>query len=110
MFTHFAPSLILPETFEPILRQRGVPRGVLYVSVPEVGLQRAGIVAVIRELVAAGVAEHVGMGLNFQPGGDGCTLHYAGELSRTTHIKFIAHNFNSSRGHALLQRGFYVSL
>jgi hypothetical protein len=71
--------LIRPKVFEPILRQRGVQGGVLDLFVSEVGLQLAYRVAVIRELVAAGVAQHVGVGLNLQPGGDGCTLHHGEE-------------------------------
>jgi hypothetical protein len=37
----------------------------------EVGLQRAGINAVIRQLVAAGVTEHVGVSLDAEIGCDG---------------------------------------
>jgi hypothetical protein len=58
--------LIFPETFETILRQRRVPCGVLDISVSEVGLQSASIVAVICELVTTGMAEHVRVGFDFQ--------------------------------------------
>ena len=42
-------------------RQLGVAHGVLDVAVPEIGLQRPGIDAVIGELEAAGVPQHVGV-------------------------------------------------
>ena len=42
-----------PEILESVRRQFGVPDGVLNVLVPQVGLQRPGILAVVRELVAA---------------------------------------------------------
>jgi hypothetical protein len=53
--------LIPPKSLEPILRQLSVSRGVLNVFVPEISLERAGILAVVRQLVAAGVAKHVSM-------------------------------------------------
>jgi hypothetical protein len=56
--------LIPPESFETILRQRSITRGVLDVSVSEVSLERAGIVAVIRQLIATGVAKHVSVGFD----------------------------------------------
>lgn len=71
--------LVLPETFEPILRQRGIARGVLDVLVTEVSLEGAGIVAVVRELVATGVAKHVGMSFDFQLRGNGRPLDQARE-------------------------------
>jgi hypothetical protein len=43
-----APVLVVPETFEAILRQRSVSRGVLYIAMPKVGLQRASIAAIVR--------------------------------------------------------------
>ena len=49
---------------------------------PEIGLDRARVVAVVGELVAAGMAEHVGMRLDAQIGRDGCPLDQAGEAGR----------------------------
>jgi hypothetical protein len=43
----------ISRTSESIRRKRGIPCGVLNVLVPEVCLERAGIVAVDREFVAA---------------------------------------------------------
>jgi hypothetical protein len=57
-------QLATPEILEPIRRQRGVARGVLDIAVPQVGLQRSGVVAVIRELVPTAMAEHVGVSLD----------------------------------------------
>ena len=56
--------LIPPKAFEPIRRKRGIPCGVLNVSVSKVSLQCAGIVTVVCELVAASVAKHVGVSLD----------------------------------------------
>jgi hypothetical protein len=44
--------LISPESFEPIRRECSESRRVLDVLVPEIGLKRARIVAVVGELVA----------------------------------------------------------
>lgn len=74
--------LIFPETFEPILRQRSVPRGVLDVSVSQVRLQRTGIVAVICELVTASVPKHVRMCLDPQLRRNRCPLDHAREPGR----------------------------
>ena len=52
---------IPPEVLEPIRGHLGIPDGMHDVLVPEVVLQRARVVPVIRELVPAGVAEHVWM-------------------------------------------------
>ena len=46
-------------TFEPIRRQLSVERGRLNVAVPEIALQGPGVLALIRELETAGMAEHV---------------------------------------------------
>src|SRR5262249_51701662 len=52
---------ILPEILEPFRRQLGVAHRVLDVLVAEVVLQRARIDTLIRELVSAGMAQHVRM-------------------------------------------------
>jgi uncharacterized protein (UPF0147 family) len=57
-------TLIFPEPLEAILRQLRVSRSVLNVSVPKIRLQCAGILSVIRELVATGVAKHVSVSLD----------------------------------------------
>ena len=61
--------LRLPKVLESGRRQLGVAHGVLDVPVPEIGLQRPRIDAVIGELEAAGVAQHVRMHLELEPGG-----------------------------------------
>jgi hypothetical protein len=55
----------------------------LNVLVAEVGLQGAGVVPVIRQLIAAGVAQHVRMRLEAQLGLDASALDHAGEPGRT---------------------------
>jgi hypothetical protein len=57
-------DLISKALLEPLRRQGGIARRVLDIAMPEVRLDRAGIVAVVGELVAAGVAEHVGVRLD----------------------------------------------
>src|SRR5262249_40752191 len=52
---------ILPEPIEAVRAQLGISHRVRDVAVAEVVLQRAGIDAVIGELEAAGVSEHVRM-------------------------------------------------
>jgi hypothetical protein len=71
--------LVSPETFEPILRQRSVPRGVLDISVSKVGLQCAGIVAIVRELGATGMPKHVRMSFDRQLRGNCWPLDHPGE-------------------------------
>ena len=46
---------------EPLRAERGVAHGVGDVAMAEVLLERAGVVAVVREPVAGGVPEHVRM-------------------------------------------------
>ena len=43
--------------------KRGIPRRILNVAVTQVGLDRPRVVAIGSELIAAGVAEHVGVAL-----------------------------------------------
>src|SRR5262245_54450095 len=61
--------LILPPALEPGRCQFGISDRVLDVLVSEVCLQAARIVALVRELVAAGVAEHVRMRFDLEPSG-----------------------------------------
>jgi hypothetical protein len=75
-------SLIFPKTFEPILCQRSIPGGVLDIPVSQVGLECAGIVTIIRELVTTSVAKHVGVGLYSQLRGKRGIL----EESNTGHL------------------------
>ena len=49
---------------------------------PEIRLDRTRVVAVIGELVAASVAEHVGMRLDAEIGRKGCPFDHAGEAGR----------------------------
>src|SRR5262245_66638120 len=59
--------LILPPALEPGRCQLAIPDGVLDVLVPEVRLQAARIVALVRELVAASGAQHVRVRLDLEP-------------------------------------------
>src|SRR5262245_41966245 len=61
--------LILPPALEPGRCQLAIPDGVLDVLVPEVRLQAARIVTLVRELVAAGVPQHMRVRLDLEPGG-----------------------------------------
>jgi hypothetical protein len=69
-------NLVSPKALEPIRRERGVARGVLDIAMAEAGLQQPGIVVVIRQLVAAGVPQHVGVRLDAELGHGGRALHH----------------------------------
>src|SRR5262249_34353597 len=60
---------ILPPSLKPGWRQLGVPHGVLDVLMSEVSLQRSGIPPRIRLVESAGVPEHMGVRLDFEPSG-----------------------------------------
>ena len=75
-------DLLPPEILEPRRGQFGVADGVLDVTVAQVGLQGARIVALVGQRVAAGVSEHVRMRLETQLGLRACTLDHAGEAGR----------------------------
>ena len=51
--------LVVPETLEPGRSELGVFNGVLDIPVPQVGLQAAGIDALIRKRETTGVPQHV---------------------------------------------------
>jgi hypothetical protein len=51
--------LLPPKILEPRRRQFCVPDRVLYVLVPQVGLQRTGVVAFVGQGITTGVAKHV---------------------------------------------------
>jgi hypothetical protein len=70
---------ISKKPLEPLGRQGGIARRVLNVAMPKVRLDRTRVVPIVRQLVAAGMAEHVGMRLDAQIGRDGCPLDHVGE-------------------------------
>ena len=53
--------LVVPETLEPGRSELGVSDGVLDIPVPQVGLQAAGIDALVGEMKTARVPQHVRM-------------------------------------------------
>src|SRR5512135_2282273 len=53
--------LIVPELLEPIAAELGVADGVLDILVPEVVLNRPGVLAVVGQLETGGMPQHVGM-------------------------------------------------
>ena len=67
---NLANPSIVPEALEPGRRQLGVAHRMLDVAMPELGLQRTGIDALVRQLVAAGVPKHVGVDRKTEPGCD----------------------------------------
>ena len=77
------PSITLPkltpEILEPRRRQFCVADSVLDAAVTKVSLKRSGVVSLIRERVAAGVPEHVRMGLQPDLGFRPCSLDHPGE-------------------------------
>ena len=60
-------------------RQGRIARRVLDIAMPEIGLDSARVVSVVGELVAAGMAQHVGVRLDAQIGRYGYPLDHAGE-------------------------------
>jgi hypothetical protein len=52
-------SLVLPKSLEPIRRQRGVAHRRGDRAVPQIMLDRSGVLTVVGQLVAAAVAQHV---------------------------------------------------
>jgi hypothetical protein len=73
-------SSSVPREFpEPLRRQGGIARRVLNIAMPEIGLDRTGVVAIVGELVAAGMTEHAGVRLDAQIGHVGCPLDQAGK-------------------------------
>jgi hypothetical protein len=50
---------LAPKILEPCRRQFGVPNRVLNVPVAHVGLQSAGVVALVSQCIAASVPQHV---------------------------------------------------
>ena len=61
-----AEAVSTPTAPEPHWRQFGIAHHVLKILMAEIGLQRTRVVPVIGELVTAGVAQHVGMSLDFR--------------------------------------------
>ena len=55
------PLVLSPEILEPARRQLSIAHGVLDIPVPEVGLERPRVVALVGQRKATGVAQHVGM-------------------------------------------------
>jgi hypothetical protein len=67
---------------EPMRRQGGIARRVLNVAMPEIGLDRTRVMAIVGELVSAGMAQHVSVRLDAQIGRADCLLDRAGEAGR----------------------------
>ena len=67
--------LVLPPTLEPGRCQLGVTDGVLDVLVAQIRLQRARVLAGIGEREAAGMAQHVRVGLDLEPGSLASAAH-----------------------------------
>ena len=57
-----------PEILEPVRRQRRVDRGAGDQPMTEPRLDGAGVVPLVGERVATGVAEHVGVGFQLEAG------------------------------------------
>jgi hypothetical protein len=76
-------AISLPEELlEPLRRQGRIARRILNIAMSKIRLDRPRVVAIVGELIAAGVAQHVGMRLDAQIGRNGCSLNHAGERWR----------------------------
>jgi hypothetical protein len=72
-------ACLSPEILETVWRKLGVLHCVLDVLVPKIGLQRSGIVTVVRQLVAASMSQHVRVNLEAEPGFDTGALDHLGK-------------------------------
>ena len=72
-------GLIAPEILEARRRELRIAHGMLNVLVPEIGLQRARIDAVVRQLVAARMPQHVRVNREVEAGCDAQTRHHLGK-------------------------------
>jgi hypothetical protein len=68
MWRRFRPRLIPKKLLKPLRRQGRAARCVLNIAIPEVRLDRAQVVAIVGELVATGMAQHVGADVDAQIG------------------------------------------
>jgi hypothetical protein len=87
LFARYPPlspkAASIPKEFlKPLRRQSGIARRILNIAMPEIGLDRPRVVAIVGELIATGMAQHVGVRLDAQVGRVGCTLDHAGEARR----------------------------
>ncbi len=55
---------VAEEPLEPIRCERRVPRGILNIAMPEIGLKRTGIDPIVRKLKSRRMAQHVGVRLD----------------------------------------------
>ena len=91
-----ARLLILPKILESLGRQLGVFDRVLNVFVPEIMLKRPSILTIICKLVAAGVAQHVGMDWERHLGGLAEPTYHAPEPDGTHGCPPLTHEKVSS--------------
>ena len=73
-------DLVPKEILEPVRHQSGVTRGVLNVAVTQIRLDRTRVVAIVGELIAAGMA--VGVSLDARIGRRRSPFDHAGEPGR----------------------------
>jgi len=73
-----------PEILEAVRRQLGIAHGVLDIPVTEIGLQRPGIVPLVGQSEAAGVSEHMWMGLELEASRRARTSSVRAQAARVT--------------------------
>jgi len=71
-----------PEAFEPGRGQLRIAHRVLDVLVSEIRLKGAGIMPFGSQRKATGMAQHVRVGLELEPGGLTSAFHHAGKAGR----------------------------
>ena len=94
---------VTPEFLEPRRRKLSVPDRVLNVLVPEIGLERAGVMARVRESEPASVSEHVGVYLDRQASGNRRSLHHASKARRSERRLALRHKDKGRRSALTLQ-------
>jgi len=88
---------VLPEIREAVRRQLGVAHRMLDVLVPEIGLERAGVVTLVGELESAGVSKHVQMDRERHLGSLTKPRDHAPEADRRHRRVALAHEHVTSR-------------
>jgi hypothetical protein len=78
----FASGSLPPEVLEPVWRQRRVDGGAVDRPMPQPPLDRPGVVALVGEGLAAGIAQHVWVRLYPKAGVGRGALDHTGEADR----------------------------
>jgi len=99
---------VSPKPSKSIRSQLGVAHRVLYVSMPEVGLNRTGIVTCIGELEAASMPKHVRVNLQLESCGFTSSRYHPGKPGRSERRSPFAHEYKLAISPVSLQPAKYA--